>query len=664
MSSSFNINIQRLLPLDPVEFLKNATGEINLTTDDGEVSHVNHRDVSLALFVAKLHRRFNVPFLKRHLPNDYYGPFGYTAKTFSEWTNVVMWDAYDHALPHWDDNRRLFTEVTKTFIEIVGDIYCALIGATRPYMRSISLIECHQIYNHPKMVELRQNVKLNPGSVNRTIAAMTKLLTTDPSFDDNLSMICKIGAVRVPQVVQCLGMIGYRAEVDGRMFSTPLTESYLEGLNSPIGYMAETRTSSTAALAAQAELQSNEYASRQTSFGLTSVYGIDGDDCGTTRLMDWYVVPSDTAPYLQHMKGTWYLTEQGEYDYIRGNEKHLEGKTIKVRTALSCLNVRKNGRVCRKCYGKSAESHPQHFHVGYIASVDGYSKGSQHSISKKHSIGSADVTLLPLTDYEIKYLHPKAGNTSDYFVTDKVLKHKASLVFQHKSAPGLHSVMYSEHLEDCIEEAVSALPEIHFELTYGEDESEMIGVNTSLLKNRAHLSYEMLMYAREHRDAVTMDSSGHYHIPLDNWKMEWPIVVMSAISSAEAVDHDALYDSVGGRVAALRKRGVAATAAGITKHLFDILSRSGCQLCDVAVTTLAVLAEDPSQGLYATGTTGLDSVPTPLRHRIFSMSAAVTQAYERHHLHGFNFMAMMRLGRLPTPLDTVMMPSILNYYYE
>jgi hypothetical protein len=77
-----------------------------------------------------------------------------------------------------------------------------------------------------------------------------------------------------------------------------------------------------------------------------------------------------------------------------------------------------------------------------------------------------------------------------------------------------------------------------------------------------------------------------------------------------------------------------------------------------------VLAEDPSQGLYITGVTGMDSVPTPLRHRIFSMSAAVTQAYERHHLHGFNFMAMLRLGRLPTPLDTVMMPSILNYYYE
>jgi hypothetical protein len=39
MSSTFKIHIQRLLALDPIEFLSNATGEIDLTTDDGGVSH-------------------------------------------------------------------------------------------------------------------------------------------------------------------------------------------------------------------------------------------------------------------------------------------------------------------------------------------------------------------------------------------------------------------------------------------------------------------------------------------------------------------------------------------------------------------------------------------------------------------------------------------------
>ena len=658
---NFDIHIDRLLRVDPQEFLENATGVINLTTHDGVVTTINHRELAFALFVAKLHRVFNAPFLSTHLPMHYYGKFGMTSKTFTEWTNVIMWDVYDHALPSWPNHRKLFELICKTFIEVVGDVYIALVGPTRQYMRSVSLIECYRIYNHPKMKALRDGVKKTPASVNGTIAAMNKLLTSDPDLNDNLSMICKASAVRVNQVVQCLGLVGYRAEVDGSVFAEPLLTTYLEGLNTTYSYMVESRTSSTAVLATQQELQSNEYASRQTVLGLVSVYGIEGEDCGTTRLMDWYVVPSDDHVYIHHMKGTWYINEHGVYDFIRGDEYHLEGTVIKVRTSLSCLHVRTRGRVCRKCYGKSSESHPPHFHLGYISSVDGYSRGSQHSISKKHSIGSASVVLIPLSEYESKYLHTKAGNTSDYFVTDRVLKHNASLVIEHSSARGLHAVMAAE-LQDSTEEAVSALSEIHFNLQHSADESEMIGINTSLLKHRAHLSYEMLQYARQYRDRITLDQNGYYHIPLDHWKAEWPLLVMPAVSTAEAVDHDALYESVGGRVAALRKRGVVTTAAGITKHLFDILSKSGCLLCDVATTALSVLSEDPSQGLFVTGVTGLDSQPTSLRRIIFGKSASVTQQYERQHQHGYNPLAMLPLGRLAAATDTIMVPDILNMY--
>lgn len=667
MTRFFDIDIETILQLDPDEFLENATGTINLTLEDNDVLEVDHVSLAWSMFGMHYHRKFGTPVRKEHFINQYFDDVGYRSKSWLNWINRVFWDTYDHVLATERDvdDRILFTELCEDFIYVYGKLYSAFISASREYMLSISLKDCYETFWHPEMVTLRENAKQDPrpSTISKVIDKMKKLVSSPAKIIDNpLTLISRIGCVRIPQVIQCVGIIGFRTEVNGDVFAKPLTETYLEGFSTPYGYMIETRTSCIAQLATYGELRSSEYSARKTQLSLVNIRGIEGNDCGTRLTTDILVQPREVRDHLSELVGTNYLLPDGSYDWIRGNEYHLENTVIKVFTPASCYYPKKKGKVCRKCYGKMAESHHTGLHLGYVSAISSSSGRSQNSMGKKHSIGSAQIVGLYLTPDESKYITQLS--TSDYAISAYVVKEKAILKIPAKSAAGLNNVIRDTKLQ-FTQESVSSLRTIYFEMLDKKTGFvESIPINVALLKNCSYLSYEFISYIRKISSQVTLDEHGYYNVPLEHWDPKAPALSMPAVNKADAVDIDAIYESLDGRLSAMQKRGVINNASNILSHVFELLSPTGTHISDIAITAMSILSEAPERYRFEIGNSGLESVPTPLMERVMGMSAGTAMAFERQHIQGFKVSAMLPYGRVSTPLDVVMLPSILNHNYR
>ena len=665
---TFNIKMAVLMQVDPVEFLENATGCINLELDDGECVEIDHVAMAWSLFGTHFHRKYNTPFRKAHLINQYFDKIGYSSKAWSKWINVIFWDTYDHVLNQYPEtnDRRLFNSLCKDFIYVYGMLYSNFISASRPYMLSVSVKDCYETYHHPEMVALRNKAieKQTPSNVSGCIDDMNKLMTNpDRVIDNAISLLCRIGGTRVPNTVQCLGLVGYRYEVNGDVFKYPLLTTYLKGFTTPYSILIESRTSCISTLATYGELRNSEYSARKTQLALVSITGIDGDDCGTNITTDVYMNPENISHMLKITKGANYKLPDGSIDWIRGDEKHLAGSVIKVFTPASCRNPKHTGKVCRKCYGKMYESHHRNLHLGYCSSTSSSSNRSQGSMSKKHSIGSAKIVGIDFTPDESKFV-TQIG-TSDYAITDYALKlTNVVLKVPMVDSVGLGNILFSQDIGNATEESVSTLDTVYFAYVDKEGFETEQSVGVHLLKNKSYLSYEMIRYVHENRSRVCLDKQNMYCIPLDKWNSKKPAFVMPAVTAADATDLDAIYESLDGRLSALQKRGVAPTASGILSYVIDLLCQSGTHINDIAVTTMAILSEDPNYKRFNIGETGIDSIPTPLLERVMGMSAGVALAFERQHILNFKVSAMLPSGRVATPLDVVLNPSIINRYYR
>ena len=664
MLRKYRCRADALFKIDPIEFTRHSAGYVEVTDDEGTVIEVDHRSLGLTLFALDFHRMSKMPLLKRHFSNEYFNKGLFTSDTFVKWTNVLFWDAYDALEPTWDhhSNFPLLEHIGNTFIDVCGNVYKHYVDECRPYMMGVTLADCIDLHEHSLMRAQREKLVASPDAFSVSVAEVLTMLKTNREFTDRLSRLCRIGAVRVPQVAQCVFALGYRADADGKVFKEPIMSNYLSGLGTPYAMLAEACTSKVATAATGSDLRTSQYTARKAELALQLVLGIKNDDCGSDRLIDWFVPkPDGDVDFIKQMLGIWYLDDSGKYKFIRGTETELHGQTIRIRTALSCKQLPKTGYICRKCYGKISESHMPHSHTGYLSSTDQSSTEAQLQMSRKHHIGTARVVGLLLDPTELTLVVPHG--TNEYMLTEKAVKGKGVLYIPHKAAPGINSLIMRGNFDDVAEEAVSELTMVSIEVDGTDTEyRERIVIPMALAKNRASLSYEMLRYIVD--NGAVLDGAGDYVVDLSKWNHKHPAFVMPAVSTDDAVDVDAVYESVEGRIVALRKRGVVISTIGILSHLFEILARSGSQLSSVATIMFAILAKDPSNGEYNLGETGLDSVPATLMSRVMSMSAGTSLAFERQHHYQYYPWSMMPTGRLPTPLDTVLCPSVLNRYYR
>jgi len=215
--------------------------------------------------------------------------------------------------------------------------------------------------------------------------------------------------VNQTQTLQCIGPRGVLTDVDGSIYPTIITRGYSEGLENLVFMALDSRMAAKALFLSDDMIRKAEYFARLLQVVCMELQNIEGEDCGSDNYLTWDVggeLNEDgsikdygTLPYII---GSYYLAEDGRLLSIKGDEKHLIGKTIQKRWVIGCKNQRRHTK-CRRCVGDISYNFPVGSSMGLIAPTTMTIQTTQRVLSAKHKMGSTVESSPYLTDIGKKY---------------------------------------------------------------------------------------------------------------------------------------------------------------------------------------------------------------------------------------------------------------------
>ncbi|PZM83946.1 hypothetical protein DLH72_03020 [Candidatus Gracilibacteria bacterium] len=108
-------------------------------------------------------------------------------------------------------------------------------------------------------------------------------------------------------------------------------------------------------------------------------------DCGTKNYVQVFIANKNI---LSTYKKRFMVTDNGDLILLTGKEEYLIGRTIKVRSPITCANS--NDNICHKCYGTLSYINDD-IYVGNYGSRIVSEKVTQKSLSAKHILKSNSV---------------------------------------------------------------------------------------------------------------------------------------------------------------------------------------------------------------------------------------------------------------------------------
>lgn len=332
--------------------------------------------------------------------------------------NNVLWEAYDHFQGQGIDvdaydlvevfqwaNMQFYNDAT---------VHCA------PFVTGLSITDYIDLVYHPKLLELKEMAKqadYNTAIVEQSIGVATKMMATGQLRDPNgqlyaIPLACLAGIIKPPQAVQAVFMRGSVPDINMESIAYPIVNSLTEGMNTPIEYAILSREGAIAEMASLDDLRQICFSGRKLALVAQSKSTIVKGDCGSTNYVYWTV----SAPVykddkvvkksdLDQLIGIWYVAnEAGELKQITSKDTHLYGKTIQIRSILTCKLTNGN-HVCSKCVGIMSEVWPKDVNLGTDIAKTFTEDKSQATLSIKHLLASLTANSGKLNAIAKRYLH-------------------------------------------------------------------------------------------------------------------------------------------------------------------------------------------------------------------------------------------------------------------
>ena len=197
--------------------------------------------------------------------------------------------------------------------------------------------------------------------------------------------------VNTKQYAEVTTGIGIKPDGRGGIFPKIVDTSYIGGgLKDPTDYFIDSSTARIAQIEKHKNVSKSGVLARIMSLNNTDTYLYPDPnyDCGNKNLIPIEVKSSD---HLKSLNMRFYrMFPNGQEKCINAKrDQHLVGKTIYLRSPVTCISHALGKGVCRKCYGNLAYAVHDYagdfgINIGCIASELVTSKQTQKQLSAKH----------------------------------------------------------------------------------------------------------------------------------------------------------------------------------------------------------------------------------------------------------------------------------------
>lgn len=494
--------------------------------DDGVVLVTTKNKLVYSSYFWDYHRLYpNTPLLSTHhvdsvLKGKYPGD-----KTHRVLLGVIYKDvltAYGITRP--EDREPL----VKLIYEITNHIHNELTKVSEPFVESGDILDFKEIVRHPVIRNIIANTDPTADAITEAYAVAMNVIKTDRSLDsNNVAKAVRAGTVNANQVMQCTTIRGFPAEVDGTILPTPIMSNYTLGMIRLYDLAAESRSAAKALYFSEAPLQDSEYFARRLQLLTSTVESIHYGDCGTTDYVQWRLNgpvhnedgitmhPGD----LQFMHGKHYLDEaSGQLKTIKGDETHLYGTVIKIRSPMMCKHPNKH-QICSTCFGALADNISRHTNVGMLCSGTMTKKTTQSVLSTKHLDSSSKSVMIVLSEMMQQYFNVDR-RTNGYLIRPEFKDKSVRLTVSRDELFGLTDINIEDDVNNINPSRISSVEYLDFDFIHRNVESS-VPMQMNQGNRRAVITHDLIAYLKTHQWGT--DSRGNFVLDLSKFDFSKPI---------------------------------------------------------------------------------------------------------------------------------------------
>lgn len=638
-------------------------GRFILEFDDGEIE-TNWRATLYSAYGWAFHREFpETPLLRCHHVDSVMGDTRLNSKTHLELLGNSMFSTYDRYVELGQPVSMDY--LTRRVYQLTNEMYNELTYKLEEYVTSIDIVDFHAILKNREVAHANATVTEDQESIDTTYRAIHHALETDPTLIRNpVALAVRSKIVDKNQVNQCVGPLGIRTDIDSMMFKKPILTGYARGIRSFHDSLIESRSAAKSLSFSKTPLQDAEYFSRRLQLMCQIVQNLHHTDCGSTNYMLWQV----QGPKTDHrgvqisngdlglIQGKWYMDDDGKLKLVRKGDKHLIGRTLKLRTVLDCAHEDPYG-VCSTCFGELSLSVPDRTNLGHMCGTSMTQKSSQSVLSVKHLDGSAAIDPVVLDSFEAQYLKV-AGDDNSYLFGERIRGKNVKMVISCDEAPNITDVTRAQSVEQLIITRISELSSIKVIIDKG-DLIDDVEIGVAVGRRLGSLTYPMLKHIRE--KGWTNDAKGNYVIDLEGYDHSQPFLSLP-LKHINMSDHSkdiaAMLES---SVSQMYERDKLVSPHALCGEIYaHVNSKLSVNLAVLEVVLLGAMirsADDRDYGLPKPWTQrGVGVMSLSMANR--SMAAAM--AFEDHRDLLVNPMSYVLHNRPDHPMDGILMPQILN----
>lgn len=249
----------------------------------------------------------------------------------------------------------------------------------------------HEMYDdeeYRSMIDLTfdDNSNIQPIEMEEKLNKVEKALVEKLKADKNnpIGVMLRAGTgLKTKQLIEFFVMVGLRPTLDGEVITTPINNSFLiKGLDRPSYMYIDALGARKPLLANNKEMGKVGYFCKTLNIAVRTLeVSAKTYNCGTDHYVNYDI---KTSAHLRRMRGKYYYDEELEdYKVIDESDLELVGKTLKVRSIVTCCCG--ENHVCPTCVGLSI-NHNWDIRKGYSVFItEEYSKDiEQNVLSTKH----------------------------------------------------------------------------------------------------------------------------------------------------------------------------------------------------------------------------------------------------------------------------------------
>lgn len=657
------IRAERLLEYSTEDLWNRLEGDFILTFSDGELV-TNERECFYSSYIWDMLRRYpNTPISIKHHIKSLNGEGETAAGAHLKLINKVLWSVYDSYGVVYPDRRVLLNDLSLMAYQITNTMYSDLSYRLEAFVTSLDITDFISITKAPVIENALRDMEPTEEGIAGVNELITNQLNSDPMFKYNpMALAVRTGIARMGQALQCLGPRGFLTDVDSNIFQHPITSSYIHGIRSLHDSMIESRSSAKSLINSTKPLQDSEYFSRRQQLITMNVKNLHLGDCGSTDYLLWQVrdvryegTTQISKGDLPTIAGKYYLDEEtNSLKVIKTSDKHLIGKTIKMRSVVAgCRHPDPYG-VCSTCYGETGLAVPDNTNLGHIACVSMTAILGQLILSTKHYDGSSVVEGIVLKAAEKKYLSAEV-NGSRYFLNERLKGKDVRLYVAIADAQGLPDIKLVNDVNLLNISRISSFETAGIGIFDNKGIEEITGLDVYVNNRHSSMTHELLKFIKEKGYQITKE--GRYQFDMTGWDFSIPIFTLP-MSHYNVSDHQqALAQLLESTAGEMEKRSSLTSPTATLIELHDLTNRRlhvNLSVLEIVLySSMAVSAMDDNYDLPKPWTTsGLGVMRKLLRNR----SISAQMGFQDHRLTFTDPTSYINTNRMSHIFDCAILP--------